>query len=74
MDDLFTYHVMGWRRIPPNRVGGKLFPNRHRLTFLFSIRLHFFFLIFGLKGLLNFFLINKFMFIFNELNYIKRRK
>jgi hypothetical protein len=26
MDDLFIYYVMGRRRIPPNRFGGKLFP------------------------------------------------
>ena len=25
VDGLFTYHVVGWRRIPPNRVEGKLF-------------------------------------------------
>ena len=26
MDDLIACHVVGWRRIPPNRVGGKLCP------------------------------------------------
>jgi hypothetical protein len=26
VDGLFACHVMGWRRIPPNWVGGKLFP------------------------------------------------
>jgi hypothetical protein len=26
VDGLFTCHVVGWRRIPPNRIGGKLFP------------------------------------------------
>jgi hypothetical protein len=26
MYDLFACHVVGWRRIPSNQVGGKLFP------------------------------------------------
>ena len=24
VDSLFNWHVVGWRRIPPNRIGGKL--------------------------------------------------
>ena len=26
VDGLFTYHVVGWKKIPPNRVEGKLYP------------------------------------------------
>ena len=26
MDDFFTYHVVSWKKIPLNWVGGKLFP------------------------------------------------
>ena len=26
MDGLFTCHVLDWKRIPSNRIGGKLFP------------------------------------------------
>jgi hypothetical protein len=26
VDGLFNCHVMGWKRIPPNRFGSKLFP------------------------------------------------
>ena len=26
IDGLFTYHVMGWRKIPSNFVGGKQYP------------------------------------------------
>ena len=29
VDGLFTYHVVDWKRIPPNRFGGKLFPNKN---------------------------------------------
>jgi hypothetical protein len=28
MDSLFTCHIVGWRKIPPNRIGGKLCPNK----------------------------------------------
>jgi hypothetical protein len=41
MDGLFACYVMDWRRIPPNRVGGKLCPSQDAktikdLTFLFG--------------------------------------
>ncbi len=34
MDDLFTCHVVGWKKISPNYVGGKLFKGRYTLKVL----------------------------------------
>ena len=31
MDDLFTCHVVGSRKIAPNRIGGKPFPNNNMI-------------------------------------------
>ena len=30
VDGLFTCHIVGWKRIPPNRIRGKLFPIRNQ--------------------------------------------
>ena len=30
MDSLFTCHVVDWKKIPPNWIGGKLFPKKKK--------------------------------------------
>ncbi len=31
VDSLFKCHVVGWRMIPPNQVGGKLFKKKKKM-------------------------------------------
>ena len=49
VDGLFTCHVVGWRRIPPNWAGGKLFPYLNSSALVISKRAELGFFILGAK-------------------------
>ena len=38
MDGLFIYHVINWKKISPNRIGGRLYPYIYIFNFNYFIR------------------------------------